>query len=124
MANPFLHIELITPEAEQAKKFYTGLFDWHLEDLPVPNAEPYPLIKTGETPNGGILGMPVGARPYWLTYIRVDDIKASAEKAKQLGATIVEDIAAFGEYGWACVLEDPAGAVFAIWQYREAATDH
>ena len=124
MANPFLHIELLTGDVAQAKRFYTNLFDWKLEDLPVADAEPYPLIKPGEGPNGGIFAMSAGGRPYWLTYIRVDDIKSSVAKATQLGATIVEDIAEFAEYGWASVLADPEGAVFAIWQYRENTAEH
>ena len=124
MANPFLHIELQTNDVASAKKFYTSLFDWTLEDLPVPDTEAYPLIKTGEAPNGGIFGLPKGSRPYWLTYIKVGDIKASVAKAKQLGATIVEEISEFGEYGWMSVISDPAGAVFAIWQYREEVAEH
>ena len=118
MVNPFLHIELQTNDVAQAKQFYTSLFDWTLDDLPVPDGEPYPVIKTGEAPNGGIFGLPNGSRPYWLTYIKVDDIQASVAKAKKLGATIIEEISEFGEYGWMSVLSDPAGAVFAIWQYK------
>ena len=118
MANPFLHIELQTNDVAQAKQFYTSLFDWTLDDLPVPDGEPYPVIKTGEAPNGGIFGVHSGSRPYWLTYIKVDDIQASLVKAKKLGATIIEEISEFGEYGWMSVLSDPAGAVFAIWQYK------
>ncbi|MFM9835706.1 MAG: VOC family protein [Methylophilaceae bacterium] len=118
MANPFLHIELQTNDVTEAKKFYTSLFDWSFEELSVPDGEPYPVIKTGEAPNGGIFGIPSGGRPYWLTYIKVDDIQATAQQAKKLGAKVLEEISEFGEYGWMCVLADPAGAVFAIWQYK------
>ncbi|MFA5353020.1 MAG: VOC family protein [Thermodesulfovibrionales bacterium] len=32
MANPFVHIELQTQDVEKSKNFYSGMFDWKLED--------------------------------------------------------------------------------------------
>lgn len=34
MGNPFVHIELLTQDVEKSKKFYSGLFDCELEELP------------------------------------------------------------------------------------------
>jgi predicted enzyme related to lactoylglutathione lyase len=34
MGNPFVHIELQTKNVEKSKKFYQGMFDWKLEDIP------------------------------------------------------------------------------------------
>jgi predicted enzyme related to lactoylglutathione lyase len=34
MANPFVHVELMTSDMAKAKAFYSGLFDWKLEDIP------------------------------------------------------------------------------------------
>ncbi|MFM9913912.1 MAG: VOC family protein [Methylophilaceae bacterium] len=124
MANPVIHIEHLSSNVEQGKKFYTSLFDWKVEDMPVPGAEPYQVVKAEQGPNIGFFTIPGDTHPSWLTYVRVDDIKASVAKAKQLGASVVEDIVEFGDYGWACVLSDPAGAVFAIWQYRENQAEH
>lgn len=124
MANPVIHIELLTADAAKGEIFYTSLFDWQTEALPVPDSEPYPVVKSAEGPNIGFFSMPAGGRPYWLSYIRVDDIKTSVAKAKALGATVVEEIAEFGDYGWSSVIADPEGAVFAIWQYRENTAEH
>ncbi len=44
MANPFIHIELLTQDVERAKKFYAGLFDWKLEDIP---GMDYTMINVG-----------------------------------------------------------------------------
>ena len=30
MANPFVHVELMTTDVAKAKEFYTGVFDWQL----------------------------------------------------------------------------------------------
>jgi predicted enzyme related to lactoylglutathione lyase len=124
MANPVIHIEHISSNLEQGLQFYTKLFDWKVEDMPVPDSEPYKVVKANEGANVGFLGVPDTNRPTWLTYIRVDDIKASVAKAVALGATVVEEVAEFGEYGWSSVISDPAGAVFAIWQYKDTPVDH
>jgi uncharacterized protein len=120
MANPVIHIEHISSNIEQGMSFYTKLFDWKVEDMPVSNEKPYKVVISKDSPNIGFLGVPNNTKTSWLTYIRVDDIKTSVAKAKELGATIVEDIAEFGEYGWSSVISDPTGAVFAIWQYKTA----
>ena len=47
MANPFVHVELNTPDPAKAKAFYSKLFQWQLDDLPnpaVPDGS-YTLIK-------------------------------------------------------------------------------
>ena len=36
MANAFVHLELNTQDVDKAKNFYTQLFDWKLEDTPMP----------------------------------------------------------------------------------------
>ncbi len=123
MANPVVHIEHISSNLEQGLQFYTKLFDWKVEDMPVSDSEAYKVIKANEGANVGFIGVPDTNRPTWLTYIRVDDIRASAAKAVEMGATIVEEIAEFGEYGWSSVISDPTGAVFAIWQHRATPVD-
>lgn len=45
MANPFVHVELMTTDVAKAKKFYTGLFDWKLEEIP---GMDYTIINVGE----------------------------------------------------------------------------
>ena len=36
MANPFVHVELSTTDLGQAKTFYGKLFDWKMQDIPMP----------------------------------------------------------------------------------------
>ena len=33
MANPFVHLELNTPDLPKAKEFYTALFGWQFQDM-------------------------------------------------------------------------------------------
>jgi predicted enzyme related to lactoylglutathione lyase len=110
--NAIQHVELSTTDVGRAKKFYTSLFDWTLRDV---SEMDYTLFKAGENSGGGMYENK-DARSHWIPYVDVDDINASLEKAKSLGATVLKGPAEVPGQGWYCVLEDPTGAKFAMWQ--------
>jgi uncharacterized protein len=118
MGNPFVHIELQTKDLAKARDFYSRLFDWKLEDIPLPGGEgTYTMINVGEGTGGGMFANPdPNVPPHWLAYVGVDDIAASTSKARELGATVLQDVMQVGSYGWLSVLMDPTGAVFAMWK--------
>jgi len=121
MANPFVHIELNTTDLSKAKEFYGQLFDWTLEDVPMGPDMTYTLIKVGEGTGGGMMKHPVpGAPSTWLAYVAVDDIKASTEKARSLGAMIVRDVTDIPGVGSFSILVDPTGAHLALWKQKAA----
>lgn len=117
MPNAFVHVELSTTDVAKAKEFYGQLFDWKLEDMPMGDAGTYTMIRIGQGTGGGIMQQPVpGAPSAWLAYVGVDDIRASTDKAKALGATVVQDVIEVMGYGSMSVLIDPTGAAIALWQ--------
>ncbi|MGE5048258.1 MAG: VOC family protein [Deltaproteobacteria bacterium] len=117
MANPFVHIELQTNDLVKAKAFYSRLFDWKLEDVPMEGGS-YTMINVGEGTGGGMIKSEAlaGAPPQWLAYVAVADVAASTRKAKELGAKVVMDKTEIGEIGWMSILTDPPGANFVLWQ--------
>lgn len=119
MGNPFVHIELHTGDLARAKDFYSRLFDWELEDLPAPGGDlPYTMINVGEGTGGGMFTDP-DRPPHWLAYVGVADIEASTRKARELGASVLQDVMQVADYGWLSVIQDPTGAVLAMWQPLE-----
>ncbi len=117
MANPFVHIELITQDVVRSKKFYGGMFDWKLEDIP---GMDYTMINVGEGTGGGMMMNTVpGVPDHWLPYILVDDVAVSTKKAQSLGATIAKDVTEIPDFGWFSVIIDPTGAAFGLWQLKE-----
>jgi uncharacterized protein len=120
MANPFVHIELDTSDLSKAKTFYTKLFDWKLEDVPVEMGS-YTMIHVGEGTGGGMMKQPVpGAPSAWLAYVQVDDIAAATKKAKSLGATIMKDVTEVMGAGWLSIIIDPTGAALGLWKPKKA----
>jgi len=114
MANPFVHVELQSKDREASKKFYEGLFDWKLDDVP---GMDYTMIGVGEGTGGGIMTSPMPEAPSaWLSYVLVDDVTACTKKAKSLGAHVVKDVTAIPNYGRFSIIADPFGAVLGLWQ--------
>jgi predicted enzyme related to lactoylglutathione lyase len=117
VGNPFVHLELNTTDLNKAKDFYGKLFSWKLEDMPMGAGGTYTMINVGEGTGGGMMKHPMpGAPSAWLAYVMVDDVAASTKKAKSLGATIVKEASEVPQYGWFSILQDPTGAVFALWK--------
>ena len=67
MANPFVHVELMTTDVAKAKAFYGALFDWKLEDIP---GMDYTMINVGEGTGGGMMKTVQPDSPsYWMAYV-------------------------------------------------------
>ncbi|MGB7988920.1 MAG: VOC family protein [Candidatus Methylophosphatis roskildensis] len=120
MPNPFVHVELQTRDLPKAKEFYSRLFDWKLEDMPMPGAQgTYTMISVGEGTGGGMFQNPEpNVPPHWLAYVGVDDVRAMTAKARGLGATVCLDVMEVGDFGSMSVITDPTGATLAMWQEK------
>ena len=119
MANTFVHVELNTTDVSKAKAFYSQLFDWKLEDVPM-GPESYTMIKVGDATAGGIMKHPMsGAPSIWLAYVLVDDIEAATKKAKSLGATLIKDVTEVMGAGWLSIIMDPTGAAIGLWKPKQ-----
>jgi predicted enzyme related to lactoylglutathione lyase len=106
--------ELATPDMEASASFYSELFEWKTQ--PFEGSEmPYITVQTKDgRGNGGIRPvMPPDAPPHWLVYFGADDIDATLGKATQLGGTALVKATDIG-VGKIAVIQDPQGAVFAL----------
>jgi predicted enzyme related to lactoylglutathione lyase len=114
MGNPFVHVELETNDPDKAKKFFTALFDWKLEEYADMG---YTIISVGEGTGGGMMKNPVPNAPsHWLPYVLVEDLAVSTKKAVALGATIAKDVTEIPDMGSFSIILDPTGAALGLWQ--------
>jgi predicted enzyme related to lactoylglutathione lyase len=118
MANPFVHMELTTPDLPKAKEFYSGMFGWKFDDMTSPGMT-YSTFKPDSGPGGGMFTMP-GAPTMWLPYVGIDEINAATEKAKSLGAQVIRGPQEVPGHGWFSIIADPTGATIALWQATTA----
>jgi uncharacterized protein len=110
--------QLTTGDPQAAERFYTGLFDWRMEEVSGGD-EPYWGIYNGERLNGGMMGLPPGAGtpPHWLLYFGSDDVDADGGRVGELGGQVLVgpmDVPG----GRILVAQDPQGAVFGLFAGR------
>lgn len=117
----FCWIELATTDGEAAKKFYTELFDWEYVDNPMGPGMVYTMLKLNGKEVGALYKMmpemmSQGIPPNWLSYASTASADETAAKAKSLGGTLLKDPFDVMDFGRMAVIQDPTGAVFAVWQ--------
>ena len=119
----FSWFELMTSDATAAKDFYTKLFGWKIEDMPMGEGT-YSVIKVKDEPEGsaGLMATPPGAQgtpPMWSIYITVDDVDATARMTEELGGKVLVPPRDIPKVGRFCVIQDPQGAVLCPISYVE-----
>lgn len=117
----FCWVELGTTDGEAAKKFYTELFGWDFTDSPIGPGMVYTMLKQDGKDVGALYQMPPemtsnGVPPHWMSYVSVQSADETAAQAKELGATLMKEPFDVFEVGRMGVVQDPTGAMFALWQ--------
>jgi predicted enzyme related to lactoylglutathione lyase len=117
MGQPVAFFEVISPDAERARKFYTELFGWQV-DVP-PEMGGYGLVDTGagdDAVSGGIGPSQLPGDTGVKVYMRVDDLDAYLARAEQLGGrTLAPPMDLPGDFGRIAVLADPDGNPVGLW---------
>jgi uncharacterized protein len=117
MHGQFVWYELTTPDVDAAKKFYPRFANWGTQAFDAN----YTMFTHKDVPIAGIFRLnndmkSKGIPPNWMPYIECDNVDATADKAKSLGATVTagpDDIPGTGRFA---VIQDPQGAVFGIYK--------
>jgi predicted enzyme related to lactoylglutathione lyase len=120
--------ELVTPNPEPAKKYYSDLFGWRF------NSEgTYTVITNGSHSMAGVLkmegdwedhafleaiGQAPGEKwdipPHWMAFLHVDDVEGFANRAESLGGRILARPDTLHTFGQFAVLRDPQNAYFSV----------
>jgi predicted enzyme related to lactoylglutathione lyase len=112
--------DLNTPDPERAQKFYADVFGWKFTaDTHGDPPSGYLHIQNGEEFIGGIPPLrPESAHipAHWMSYFMVTNCDDTAAQAKQLGAKFCMPLMTLENVGRFGILQDPQGAVFAIFQ--------
>jgi predicted enzyme related to lactoylglutathione lyase len=119
----FCWIELHTTDQDAAKKFYTGLFGWAVNDSPMGPAGVYTIFRIGgrDVAAGCSLypdQIKQGVPAHWMIYIAVENADQAAAKASSLGGKVIQPAFDVMEAGRMAIVQDPTGAVFCAWQAK------
>jgi len=122
-AGDFCWIELATTDQGAAKKFYSELFGWSINDLPMGANDFYTTFKIDGRDVGAAYTLRVeqrerGIPAHWNLYVAVENADTATGRAKELGAKELAAPFDVFDLGRMAVLQDPTGAAFSVWQAK------
>jgi len=117
----FSWVELTTSDADAAKAFYGELLGWEYEDNEMPGGGgTYTMCVVD---GGYVAAIPPATDqfpPHWNSYVTVTSADDAVAKARDLGATVIEEPFDVGEAGRMGLLIDPTGAALCVWEPYDA----
>src|SRR5574341_2522975 len=120
----FCWVELGTTDQSAAKKFYSELFGWGVNYLPMGPDSFYTMLQLRGKDVAALCQLSPeqlsqGIPPHWLLYVAVESADEAAKAVTAAGGkTMMEPFDVF-DAGRMTVAQDPAGATFGIWQARK-----
>jgi len=119
----FSWVDLATSDLDGAKAFYGSLFGWEAEDVPVGDGSVYVMfrIEGHNVAGAGELDAErkaQGVPPHWASYINHSDVDTIAGRAAGAGGQVLFPPMDVLEDGRMTMIQDPAGAIFGVWQPR------
>jgi predicted enzyme related to lactoylglutathione lyase len=115
-------VDLTVPNAEETKNFYEDVIGWKAEPVSMGDYNDFNMTspETGEPVTGvcHARGVNEDLPPNCLVYITVADLADSVSKVETNGGKLIKPFTSMGEYGSYAVIEDPAGAVCALFEQK------
>lgn len=112
--------DLTVANAEEVKTFYSKVVGWKSAPVSMGDYNDFNMNapESGKTVAGicHARGFNANLPAQWLIYITVANVAESAKRVAELGGKIISAPKDMGGYGRCCVIQDPAGAVVALFE--------
>ena len=112
-------MDLTVPDAVAVKDFYEAVTGWEPSPVSMGDYEDYCMAPAGAGPVAGVCharGVNANLPPVWLIYITGADLDSSLERVEAKRGKIVRPATGMGSYGRYAVVQDPAGAISALFE--------
>ena len=111
----FSWTDLATSDAPAAKTFYSAVFGWDYEDLPMGDGEVYSMaLRDGRTV--AALSGTQDQPPHWNCYVTVGSADDATAQAAEHGANVMVEPFQVMDVGRMSVIADPTGAALCLWE--------
>lgn len=111
--------DLTVANAEKVRDFYSAVVGWKFAPVDMGGYSDFNMnTPSGKTAAGICHARGVNAElpPQWLVYIIVENVDKSAARCVELGGKVIAGPKGMGGQGRYCVIQDPAGAVAALFE--------
>jgi predicted enzyme related to lactoylglutathione lyase len=113
-------LDLTVPDAEKIRDFYSAVVGWKPEAVDMGEYSDFNMTSPGSgKAMAGVCharGMNADLPAQWLVYITVTDIDHSVAQCNDQGGKVLAGPKGMGSHGRYCVVQDPAGAVAALFE--------
>jgi predicted enzyme related to lactoylglutathione lyase len=125
MAGQIGWIDLTVADAPAIRDFYQRVTGWESAPVEMGGYQDFCMHPPGEAqPVAGICharGPNADLPPVWMVYITVADLDESFRRCEEMGGRLARPVESMGNLGRFCVIEDPAGAVCALFEPARSA---
>ena len=112
--------DLTVSNAEEVRDFYSAVVGWKSSPVKMGDYSDFSMnLPASGDPVAGVCharGTNANLPSQWLLYIVVEDVEKSAARCEELGGKVVAAPKGMGSQGRYCVIQDPAGAVAALYE--------
>lgn len=112
--------DLTVKNADEVRDFYSEVVGWKPVPVDMKGYNDYSMNRpSDDNAVAGVChnrGVNADLPPQWLIYIIVEDVDKSAAKVVELGGKLISEPKNMGKQARYCVIQDPAGAVAALYQ--------
>lgn len=125
-----VHFEIPADDLGRAKKFYSSIFGWELEDYPMPGGMKYTGIRTVAVDektrmpkepgaiNGGLMERSNAVRSPVLA-INVSSVDEYIKKIEGAGGKVVSPKVEIGGMGFYAYVADTEGNIIGLWENKK-----
>jgi predicted enzyme related to lactoylglutathione lyase len=113
--------DLTVENASEISEFYAAVVGWEPSAVSMGDYDDYNMTAGGR-PVAGVCharGTNADLPAQWMVYIVVENIDFSRKHCEKLGGKLLTPTKDMGGQGRYCVIQDPAGAVAALWEKAE-----
>jgi len=120
-----LWVDLTVDHAEVLRGFYSDVIGWKSEAVDVGEYNDYIMTENGELIAGICHNRDTnyGVPPVWIPYFEVESLEKSLQMCINQGGSVIKPIAVIMESKQYAVIQDPCGAVCAIWSETITSSD-
>lgn len=110
--------DLTVEDAERVRDFYGAVVGWRAAPVDMGGYRDFNMTAPASGASvAGVCharGVNAGLPAQWLVYIVVEDLEHSMARCEELGGRVLVRPKGMGAQGRYCVIQDPAGAVAAL----------
>lgn len=114
----FIWHDLVTPDMDQSKAFYSTVFGWEFREVQSKGLR-VATVYAGSVPIAGVIEVPTANTAVWIKAVFVDDVKERINMVERQGGNVLLPPAKIPGRGMQVIMESASGEEFSFIGHTE-----